>query len=195
MHKHTTAAPLHALAFNSGSSSLKFGLYEVRGEHAQSLVCGEAQGIGAEGSVFRAVDPSGRDVCLDTAPLRTPQDVVARIARLLVDIDAPVPQAVGHRVVHGGPTLLRHCRIDDAVLRQLEAARAFAPLHTPAVLSVIRSARAQFPELPHVACFDTVFHARMPAVASVLPLPVVLRAQGIQRYGFHGLSHPPWAPR
>ena len=74
------------------------------------------------------------------------------------------------------------------MLRQLDAAKPFAPLHTPAVLSVIRSAQAEFPGLPQVACFDTAFHARMPAVASVLPLPAALRAQGIQRYGFHGLS-------
>jgi acetate kinase len=188
MDKHTTAAPLRALAFNSGSSSLKFGLYEVRAERAQCLLSGEAQRIGESSSVFRAVDPSGRVICLDTAPLPTPRDVVARVGRWLSDTGAPAPQAIGHRVVHGGPTLRRHCRIDDAVLCQLETDRAFAPLHTPAVLSVIHSAQTQFPGLPQVACFDTVFHARMPAVASVLPLPAALRAHGIQRYGFHGLS-------
>ncbi len=188
MSTPAAAAPWHALAFNSGSSSLKFGLYEVRGGRAACLVGGEARRIGEGRAEFRAVDPSGGVVCLDDAPLRTPQDVVARVARCLTDTGAPAPQAVGHRVVHGGPALRRHCRIDDAVLRQLEAARAYAPLHTPAVLSVIRGAQARFPGLPEVACFDTAFHARMPAVASVLPLPAALRAQGIRRYGFHGLS-------
>jgi acetate kinase len=138
--------------------------------------------------VFRVADASGRVVCLDPEPLRTSQDVVVRFSRWLVETGAPAAQAIGHRVVHGGPLLRRHCRIDDAVLGQLTAARNFAPLHTPAVLSVIRSAQAEFPGLPQVACFDTVFHARMPAVTSVLPLPAALRAQGIQRYGFHGLS-------
>ena len=179
---------MHALAFNSGSSSLKFGLYEVRGDRATCVVSGDAQKIGEGHSEFRALDPSGRVVCLETEPLRAPQDVVARVGRWLSETDAPTPQAVGHRVVHGGPALRRHCRIDDGVLRQLDAAQAFAPLHTPAVLSVIRSAHTQFPGLAQVACFDTAFHARMPAVASVLPLPAALRAQGIQRYGFHGLS-------
>jgi acetate kinase len=91
-------------------------------------------------------------------------------------------------VVHGGPTLRRHCLIDDAVLQQLDAVTAFAPLHNPPALSVIRFAQEHFPQLPQVACFDTVFHARMPDVARTLPLPQELRSDGIQRYGFHGLS-------
>ena len=152
------------------------------------MLSGEAGKIGEVSSSFRAAGASGRAVCSETASLRTPQEVVTRIARLLIDIDAPAPQAIGHRVVHGGPTLRRHCRVDEAVLAQLEAALPFAPLHTPAVLSVSRQAQTEFPGLAQVACFDTVFHARMPAVASVLPLPAALRAQGIQRYGFHGLS-------
>ena len=182
------AAPWHAVAFNSGSSSLKFGLYALRAGHSACVVSGEAHGIGEAGSVFRVVDAAGRVICLDAEPLRMPQDVVSRFSRWLIETGAPSPQAIGHRVVHGGPMLRQHCRIDDAVLRQLDAAKPFAPLHTPAVMSVIRSAQAEFPGLPQVACFDTVFHARMPAVASVLPLPAALRAQGIQRYGFHGLS-------
>ena len=188
MDKRTGADPLHVIAFNSGSSSLKFGLYDVRGERAVCLASGDAQQIGEARGAFRAVDGAGRVISEDTAPLPTPHDVVVRVGQWLSDIGAPPPQAIGHRVVHGGRALRRHCRIDDAVLRLLKAAQAFAPLHTPAVLSVIGSAQALFPGLPQVACFDTVFHACMPAVASVLPLPTALRAQGIQRYGFHGLS-------
>jgi acetate kinase len=90
--------------------------------------------------------------------------------------------------VHGGPRLQRHCLIDDEVLRQLETARAFAPLHIPSALSVIRFAREHFPAATQAACFDTAFHADLPEVAQVLPIPKKLRAEGIQRYGFHGLS-------
>jgi len=90
--------------------------------------------------------------------------------------------------VHGGPNLRRHCLIDDAVLGQLEAATAFAPLHNPPALSVIRFAQEHFPQLPQVACFDTAFHAGMPDVARTLPLPQELRSGGIERYGFHGFS-------
>jgi acetate kinase len=78
--------------------------------------------------------------------------------------------------------------IDRAVLLQLDAASAFAPLHTPSALSVIRFAQEHFPRLPQAACFDTTFHADMPERAHVLPLPREFRAAGIRRYGFHGLS-------
>jgi acetate kinase len=188
MDETLAAGPWYAVTFNSGSSSLKFGLYEWLGGHPACVLSGEAHGIGQAGSVFRVVDASGRVACLDHGPLGMPQDVVVRFSRWLMETGAPAPQAIGHRVVHGGPMLRQHCRIDDAVLQQLDAATPFAPLHTPAVLSIIHSAEAAFPGLPQVACIDTAFHARMPAVASVLPLPVALRAQGIQRYGFHGLS-------
>lgn len=90
--------------------------------------------------------------------------------------------------MHGGAHLRQHCLIDDAVVRQLEAAAAFAPLHTPAALSVIRFAQQHFPGIPQVACFDTSFHSGLPEVARVLPIARELRSQGIQRYGFHGLS-------
>ncbi len=90
--------------------------------------------------------------------------------------------------MHGGPALRQHCRIDDAVLRQLQAAAAFAPLHAPAALALIRFAQAHFPGVPQVACFDTQFHVGLPEVARVLPNARELRSDGIQRYGFHGLS-------
>lgn len=188
MDKPSADPMVYALALNSGSSSLKFGLYAARSASVACLVGGEAERIGQQSSAFRAVDRSGQAVCRDNAPLTAQEDVVVRISRLLVDLGTPAPQAIGHRVVHGGPALRRHCRIDDAVLRQLDAAKAFAPLHTPAVLSVIRGALAQFRGTFQVACFDTTFHASMPDLARVLPLPAALRSQGIQRYGFHGLS-------
>ncbi|MGQ0621171.1 MAG: acetate/propionate family kinase [Panacagrimonas sp.] len=99
-----------------------------------------------------------------------------------------MPDGIGHRIVHGGPSLRQHCLIDDAVIQQLEAATAFAPLHVPAALSLMRFAQTQFPGVPQVACFDTQFHAALPDVARVLPISRELQAQGIQRYGFHGLS-------
>jgi acetate kinase len=113
---------------------------------------------------------------------------VARIERALADWRAPAPAAIGHRIVHGGPNLRRHCLIDGAVLKTLDAATVFAPLHMPAALEVIRSAGAHYPGLPQVACFDTAFHSDMPDVARVLPIPRSFQAEGVQRFGFHGLS-------
>ena len=116
------------------------------------------------------------------------REAVVRIGRLLIDAKMPLPVAIGHRIVHGGPKLRRHCLIDDTVLTQLEAATAFAPLHIPSALSVIRFAQQHFPGLPQAACFDTTFHAGLPDVARVLPIARESQFEGIQRYGFHGLS-------
>lgn len=151
------------LALNSGSSSLKFGLYRVEASRAEELLA-------------------------ETIATPNQQEAIIRIARLLVESNMPAPAAIGHRIVHGGPMLRQHCLIDGAVLRQLEAATAFAPLHTPAALSVIRFAQEHFPGLPQVACFDTTFHAELPDVARVLPISRELQSEDIQRYGFHGLS-------
>jgi acetate kinase len=98
------------------------------------------------------------------------------------------PIAIGHRIVHGGPRLLRHCRIDAAIVRDLEAAERFAPLHVPAALSLLRAAMVRFPAAAQIACFDTAFHADLPDVARTLPIPRALRGAGLRRYGFHGLS-------
>ena len=178
---------LHVLAFNSGSSSLKFGLYLVSSSRLQRLISGEADGLGQEKGHFHVEDVNGNTVHHEPASLDQ-RTAVERILQVLAEARMPAPQAIGHRVVHGGPTLRRHCRIDADVRGELEAAAAFAPLHTPAALSLIDEAEARFPGLPQVACFDTTFHQTMPDVARTLPLPATLRSQGIERYGFHGLS-------
>jgi acetate kinase len=153
----------YVLALNSGSSSLKFGLYSVESSGTETLLA-------------------------ETVSTSDHQEAINRVASVLAQSNMPAPAAIGHRIVHGGPKLRQHCLIDDAVLRQLETAAAFAPLHTPAALSLIRFARQHFPGIPQVACFDTSFHAGLPEVARVLPIARVLQSEGIQRYGFHGLS-------
>jgi acetate kinase len=176
------------LALNCGSSSLKFGLYRIGASRTELLLAGEAESIGDDGSKFWARDPQGNALQPETTPIASQQDAILRIGKLLADTNMPAPGAIGHRIVHGGPKLRRHCLIDDEVLVQLDAAAAFAPLHTPSALAAIRYARQHFPGLPEVACFDTTFHADLPDVARVLPIPRELQSEGIQRYGFHGLS-------
>ena len=185
----TDAGPeLNVLALNSGSSSLKFGLYCVGSSRIEKLLSGEAELIGDESGRFHAEDARGNALLSETGPIPSQREAIIRIGRLLVDAKMPVPAAIGHRIVHGGPKLRQHCLIDDSVLTQLEAATAFAPLHIPSALSVIRFAREHFPGLAQMACFDTTFHAELPAVARVLPIAKELQSEGIQRYGFHGLS-------
>lgn len=156
---------MHILALNTGSSSLKYGLYRVEGDAVEALFSDQA-------------DAPGGDA-----------DPVHAITDALRKRDLPMPDAVGHRIVHGGPNIRDHARIDDALMAHLEDARAFAPLHVPAAVEMVKRAREAFPSAPQVACFDTAFHRTMPAVAKTLPLPAELREGGIERYGFHGLSY------
>ena len=176
------------LALNSGSSSLKFALYRVGPSRIEMLLSGEAESIGDKKGKFHAQDSHENALLSETVAIPSQQEAIIRIGRFLADSKMPAPAAIGHRIVHGGPKLRQHCLIDDPVVRQLEAATAFAPLHTPAALSVIRFAQEHFPGLPQVACFDTTFHAGLPEVARVLPISKELQLEGIQRYGFHGLS-------
>ena len=176
------------LALNSGSSSLKFGLYQVESSIPKVLLSGEAEAIGGDEGRFWVKDASGNTQVTEAESFKTQHDAVARIRRLFADREEIQPAAIGHRVVHGGPYLRSHCLIDDSVLRQIESAVAFAPLHNPPALSVIRFASEHFAGLPQVACFDTGFHTGMPDVARTLPIPLKLRSEGIRRYGFHGLS-------
>ncbi len=120
---------LNVLALNSGSSSLKFGLYRVDSTGAEKLL----------------------DERFSTAD---PLHAMAQVSNAIAASGLPPPDAIGHRIVHGGPALRQHCRIDDAVLLQLLAAAAFAPLHAPAALALNRLAQAQFPGVPQVACLE-----------------------------------------
>jgi acetate kinase len=184
-----TEPGLNVLALNSGSSSLKFGLYEVGTcLPTRMLLSGEAESIGGKESKFHAQGSDRNALVSETLSIQSQHEAIGRLGKLLAASHLPAPDAIGHRIVHGGPRLRQHCLIDDQVLRQLEAATAFAPLHIPSAVSVIRFAQEHFPGVPQVACFDTTFHAGLPAVARVLPISKALQSEGIQRYGFHGLS-------
>ena len=176
------------VAFNSGSSSLKFGLYKVSYGHIDTMFSGEIESIGQPASKFRLHDSQGNTLLSETDAIANQSEALIRIEQLFADGSVPTPDAIGHRIVHGGPRLRQHVVIDDVVVQQLAAATAFAPLHTPSSLAVLRFAQKYFPGLPQVACFDTTFHKDMPDVARIFPIARELQLDGVQRYGFHGLS-------
>lgn len=182
------ASSLPVLALNAGSSSLKFGLYLVDAHANRLLVSGIAEMAGERSGAFSVKDAGGNALVCDARPTATPHEAIDRIAGMLAAHGMPAPAAIGHRIVHGGPACRRHTSIDAAVMRQLEGAAVFAPLHVPPALALVRSAQECFPAIPQVACLDTAFHAGMPEIARTLPIPRALREQGIERYGFHGLS-------
>ncbi len=184
----TIKATRVALALNSGSSSLKFGLFQTTASGLTTMLTGEADAIGSPQSRFTARDAAGKIVANETAPIPDQRAAMNCVVRTLANEGMPTPDAIGHRMVHGGPALRSDVRISPSVLRQLEGAKGFAPLHIPVALSVIAVALEQFPNVAQVACFDTSFHREMPLHARTLPIPRALKSEGIERYGFHGLS-------
>jgi acetate kinase len=123
--------------------------------------------------------------------LEAPRAVVehAAVEAALAEL-AATPEVVGHRIVHGGERFREAVRIDPGVLDELHDLVALAPLHQPKSLAAVGAVSATLPEIPAVACFDTAFHATLPAAAATYPLPRPWRKRyGVRRYGFHGLSH------
>ena len=162
--------PMHVLALNSGSSSLKFGLYALGSSAAACLLAGQARGVGSATSELQASDAAGATFCTERLPLPDMQAVVDRIGRLLTERGASAPQAIGHRVVHGGPRCARTAGWTPRCSSNCKPPRPSRRCTPRRRWRCIRAAQQQFPGMPQVACFDTVFHARLPAVARTLPL-------------------------
>jgi acetate kinase len=181
---------VHILVINSGSSSIKFSMFEAAAGEARSLFEGEVTGIGGAKAGFTFRDAAGKDLSGGRAEVKAASAVeaIGLVVEAVSKPGLPKVEAVGYRVVHPGAKLDRHQRITDEVLKDLEEAVVFAPLHDPAVIEVIREMMGKFPNVAHYACFDTVFHQTMPEVATTYPIPMEYRERGVRRYGFHGLS-------
>jgi len=181
---------VHILVINSGSSSIKFSLFDSRTGEPRSLFEGEVTGIGGAKAGFKFRDADGRDLSGGRKEVKaeTPVEAIRLVAEAVGGRGLPGVEAVGYRVVHPGAKLDRHQRITPEVMKDLEEAVVFAPLHDPAVIEVIREMIERFPDVAHYACFDTVFHETMTEAATTYAIPAEYRGRGVRRYGFHGLS-------
>jgi len=177
------------LVLNSGSSSLKFGIYYHGATDEEPLLTGGADCIGRSNGALTIRASDGKPLLQRGSILESQSDALTALAAAIQEHIRTVPVAVGHRVVHGGPKLRTHQLITPQVLDQLHSATHFAPLHIPLALTLIASAQSIFPSAAHYACFDDAFHSTIPEVASHLPLPQRFFEAGIRRYGFHGLSY------
>lgn len=181
------------VSLNAGSSSIKFALYDVAAiGPGERLSHGQIEGIGsAPHFVARGADgallteyrwPSGATL--------THEDLLAPLLTWITShLGAQSLAAVGHRIVHGGETHDRPVLVTDAVLADLDKLVPLAPLHQPHNLAAVRALRKLRPGLPQVACFDTAFHHGMAPTVTRLALPRRYAAEGVRRYGFHGLSY------
>lgn len=180
------------LVVNAGSSSVKFQVFSIEGEgKLRRLIKGQMDGIGSRPRL-RASGADSDPMADRAYPIESVPDIPAAMGVAggwLRDELRINPIAVGHRVVHGGPDYDRPVLIDHGVVARLERLVPLAPLHQPHNLAPIRSLQANFPALPQVACFDTAFHRTHDAVADYYAIPYQLHAEGVRRYGFHGLSY------
>jgi acetate kinase len=174
------------LVINSGSSSLKFALIEAGSGRVTRQ--GVAERLGTEQARLRtrSIDDEGLAA---ERPLRGGGHAEA-LQEVLGHLDGLQPAAVGHRVVHGGETFSASVVLNDQVLEGIRACNDLAPLHNPANVLGIEIARRQFPQLTHVAVFDTAFHQTLPPRAFIYAVPYQLYERyRVRRYGFHGTSH------
>ncbi|MFF2850557.1 acetate kinase [Streptomyces sp. NPDC058001] len=181
------------LVLNSGSSSLKYQLLDMR--DSSRLAAGLVERIGEHTSrLVHTLFVDGAERRERTGPIGDHDAALKAVADELaadgLGLDSPELAAIGHRVVHGGRQFTEPTVVDDAVLAEIERLIPVAPLHNPANLTGIRTARALRPDLPQVAVFDTAFHTTMPESAARYAIDVeTADAHRIRRYGFHGTSH------
>jgi acetate kinase len=175
------------LTINGGSSSIKFALYSGDDSFTRTIY-GRIERIGLPGSVFVYVDGIGKEEVSET-PI---PDMAAAIEMLSSFLESTVDfqhiVVVGHRIVHGMDRK-EHAVITPELVDALKVITPIDPEHLPLEIALIELFAARHPELLQVACFDTVFHSDMPRVAQILPLPRRFDANGVRRYGFHGLSY------
>jgi acetate kinase len=176
------------LVINGGSSSIKFALFEA-GDALKRLLKGSIKGVGRARGEFAVQGVEAESFSRDVAV----PDHTAAVSLLMDWVQEKMGDeallAVGHRVVHGGPKYWEPERITPEMLVELHQLSTFDPEHLPEELLLMEAFQKRFPDLAQFACFDTAFHHAMPRVAKLLPIPRRFEAQGVQRYGFHGLSY------
>jgi acetate kinase len=177
------------LAVNSGSSSLKVGLFQENDGEETAILKGGADGVGKSNGRLTITDAHGNPLLDESYTLPTQTHALDETVQALLKFARAAPGCVGHRVVHGGPHLRKHQSVTDDLLNKLTAALHFAPLHIPNAIALIKKTKQLLPEADQYACFDTAFHAQMPETSRRFALPDDLYRKGIERYGFHGLSY------
>jgi len=188
-----TGSARQVMVLNTGSSSIKYQLFELApaAADAKVLVAGVLEGIGEESSKLTHRPTDGPPVTFEQ-PVADQSAGFELIQKAFEDSGGMPGElaAIGHRVVHGGERFSAPALIDDDVVAAIEQLVPLAPLHNPSNLTGIRLARRLYPDVPQVAVFDTAFHSTMPATAYRYALPAELAQRlGIRRYGFHGTSH------
>jgi len=179
---------LPVLVLNSGSSSIKFSLYEAGNGERKKLFEGAVDGIGTDLGKFWIKD-DGNKLVDETPPLPNRSVAFKLVADALNSGRFPAPKAIGHRTVCGGPTVRENQRITPQLIDEIDSYAELAPLHTPIAVYIMREALKLFPGIPNFAVLDTYFHRTIPEVAWTMPIPEEYATMGVRRYGYHGISY------
>jgi acetate kinase len=179
------------LVVNAGSSSVKFQVFATDSKGPQRLLKGQVDGIGSKPRLRAEAADKKKLIDQTYAPeqLKDVPSALQTAGAWLRETQKLEPAAIGHRVVHGGPEYDQPIVIDQEVLARLERYAPLAPLHQPNNLAPIRALLERMPDVPQVACFDTAFHRTHDALADHYAIPQRFYAEGVRRYGFHGLSY------
>ncbi len=190
---------LPVLVLNSGSSSIKFSMYEAGETKRRKLVEGAVDGIGGghDAGKFWIKDADDKKL-VDQSPhvpdlsaaFKLVEDALLSAEKHSGDGPTwPHPAAIGHRVVCGGPTITENQRVTPELIEELERYIHFAPLHNPVALFIMREMLKLFPDVPNFICLDSYFHRDLPEVTRRLPIPAKYTEMGVQRFGAHGISY------
>lgn len=181
--------PKKIIALNTGSSSIKFAWYEI-GESERLVFSGSLTKIGNRDGMFSVQNDQGSSLLCESVTAQNHDDACDYVfAWILSQNEGYKPDAVGHRIVHGGPLYSTPQIVTSELTASLETLSPYAPEHLPQAIKAVRQVARLFPGTLQVTCFDTSFHSTMPAVAKLYALPESIRKEGVQRYGFHGLSY------
>ncbi|MBN2576281.1 MAG: acetate/propionate family kinase [Deltaproteobacteria bacterium] len=180
---------MRIVVFNCGSSSLKYRLIDMPSE--TELAAGEAERVGPKTALPGCIHHRAWG-CKEDHPQDMPDHgaAFAAVMRLLERDVRLVPEAIGHRMVHGGAVFHDHVIVDEQAFGRLEEVQDLAPIHNPPALRLLGACRQLYPKLPETVVFDTAFHSTIAPAARIYALPGKLaRTRGFRKYGFHGTSH------
>lgn len=180
---------LPILVLNSGSSSIKFAMYEAADGRRTKIFEGAVDGIATDNGKFWIKDAKGQRLIDETPDLPNRSVAFSLVAKTLNSGQFPTPKAIGHRTVSGSPTVFENQIVTPELIDDLDQYADLAPLHTPIAVYIMREALKLFPGIPNFAVLDTYFHRTMSEVAKRMPISDEYVEMGVRRYGYHGISY------